>query len=147
MGHLRPKMVHLHNSGTTVRIVLQYCTMKGAKRDMEIILMVFLEKKFNLGQFGHFGPKMVHPHNFGSASDFFLILHSARGQEVHENFISCFLRKNLIWDNLIFLGHFLLFDWVWSKLIQATDTIGSLNNQGMIYFMITTGCLNSQDII
>ena len=42
-----------------------------AKRDMEIILMVFLEKKFNLGQFGHFGPKMVHPHNFGSASDFF----------------------------------------------------------------------------
>ena len=24
-----------HNSGSAVRIVLQFCTMKGAKRDME----------------------------------------------------------------------------------------------------------------
>ena len=94
MGQLRPKMVHPHNSGTTVRIVLQYCTMKGAKRDMEIILMVFLEKKFNLGQFGHFGPKMEHPHNFGSASDFFLILHNARGQEVHEMLLVVFEKKS-----------------------------------------------------
>ena len=39
-----------------------------------------------------------------------------RDQEVHENFISCFLRENLIWDNLIISGHFLMFDWVWSKL-------------------------------
>ena len=57
MGHLRPKMARPHNSGSAVRIVLQCCTMKGAKRDMEIILMVFL-KKIDLGQFGHFGPKM-----------------------------------------------------------------------------------------
>ena len=28
-----------HNSGSAVRIVLQFCTMKGAKKDMEIILM------------------------------------------------------------------------------------------------------------
>ena len=48
MGHLRPKMVHPHNSGSTVRIVLQCCTIKGAKRDMGIILMVFL-KKIDLG--------------------------------------------------------------------------------------------------
>ena len=45
MGHLRPKMVHSHNSGSAVRIVLQCCTMKGAKQDMEIILMVFLKEK------------------------------------------------------------------------------------------------------
>ena len=57
MGHLRHKMVHPHNSGSAARIVLQCCTMKGAKTDMEIILMVFL-KKIDLGQFGHFGPKM-----------------------------------------------------------------------------------------
>ena len=82
---------------------------------------------------------MVH-HNFGSASGFFLILHN-------ENLISCLSRKNLIWGNLIFLGHFILFDWAWSKLIQATVTIGSLNSQGMISFMITTGSLNSQDMI
>ena len=43
MGHLRPKMAYPHNSGSTVKIVLQCCTMKGAKRDMEIILIVFLK--------------------------------------------------------------------------------------------------------
>ena len=32
-----------HNSGFAVTIVLQFCIMKGAKRDMEIILMVFLK--------------------------------------------------------------------------------------------------------
>ena len=32
------------SSGSGVRIVLQFCTMKKAKRDMEIILMVFLKK-------------------------------------------------------------------------------------------------------
>ena len=74
-------------------------------------------------------------------------MHNERGQEVHENFISCFSRKNLIWGNLIFLGHFFLFDWAWSKLILTTVTIGSLNNQGMISLMITTGFLNNQDKI
>ena len=68
-------------------------------------------------------------------------------QEVHENYITCFLRKSLIWGNLTFLGYFLLFYWVWSKLSQATVTIGSLNSQDMISFMVTTGPLNSQDMI
>ena len=35
----------------------------------------------------------------------------------------------------------------WSKLSQATVTIGSLNSQDMISFMITTGSLNNQDMI
>ena len=35
----------------------------------------------------------------------------------------------------------------WSKLSQATVTIGSLNSQDMIFFMIATGSLNSQDMI
>ena len=64
-----------------------------------------------------------------------------------KNFICCFLRKNLIWGNLIFWGHFLLFDWVWSKLSLTTVTIGSLTSQDMISFMITTGSLNSQEMI
>ena len=88
--------------------------MKGAERDMEVILMVFL-KKILFGAIWSFGPNMVRPHKFGSALSFFLILHNKKGQEVHESFISCFSRKNLIWGHLIFLGHFLLFDWVWSK--------------------------------
>ena len=35
-----------------------------------------------------------------------------------------------------------MFDWAWSKLSQATVTIGSLNSQDMITFMITTGFLS-----
>ena len=70
-----------------------------------------------------------YPLNFESALRFFLlILHNKRGHEVNENFISCFLRKNLIWGNLIFSVHFLMFDWVWSKLSQTTVTIGSLKS-------------------
>ena len=43
-GPFKTQMVHPHNSGSAVRIVLQCCTMKGAKRDMEVILMIFLKK-------------------------------------------------------------------------------------------------------
>ena len=174
---LGPKMAHPQNSGSTLRMFLKFCAMKGANRYMEIILMAF-QKKSCLAQMGYLRPKIARPHNSGSAVrtvlqcctgvkrdmeiilmvflkkkliwicfKFFLILHNERGQEVHENFSCYFLRKNLIWGNLSFLGQFLLFDWAWSKLIQATVTIGSLNNQGMISFMITTGSLNSQDMI
>ena len=73
---------------------------------------------------------------------FFFILHNKRVQEVHENFVSRFLRKNLFWSNLIFLGHFLLFDWFCSELSQAFVTTESLNIQDMISLMITTGSLN-----
>ena len=40
-----------------------------------------------------------------------------------------------------------MFCWVLSKLVQpAVTSIGSLNSQDMISFMITTGC-NSQNMI
>ena len=44
-GPLRAHWVISDNSGSTVIIVLQLCTMKGAKRDMEIILTFFSEKR------------------------------------------------------------------------------------------------------
>ena len=44
------------------------------------------------------------------------------------------------------LGDFLLFDWAWSNWARPL-LIGSSNSQGMISFMITTGSLNSQDLI
>ena len=44
MGHLGPRKVYPHNSGSSVGITLQFYTMKGAKRGMEIILLVFLKK-------------------------------------------------------------------------------------------------------
>ena len=37
MSHLRSKMEHPHNCVSAVRIILQFCTMKGTERDMEII--------------------------------------------------------------------------------------------------------------
>ena len=56
------KMVRPHNFGSAVRIFLKFCTMKGTKRYIKLILMVFLKKKFWLGLVGHFGPKIiVHP--------------------------------------------------------------------------------------
>ena len=53
---LAPKMARSQNSGSALKIALQFCTMKEAKRDMEIILMVFLKKSYleQLGHFGHF---------------------------------------------------------------------------------------------
>ena len=37
-----------HNFGSTLRIFLKFCTAKGAKRYVKIILTVFL-KKFSFG--------------------------------------------------------------------------------------------------
>ena len=65
-------------------------------------------------------------------SGFFVDFTQKRDQEVHENVFSYFLRKNLFWENLIFSSHFLMLDWVWSKLNEATVTIGSLKSQDMI---------------
>ena len=45
MDYLGSRMAHHHNSGFVVRIFWQFCTMKGAERGIEIILMVFLKKK------------------------------------------------------------------------------------------------------
>ena len=44
MGHLGPRMARPDNSGSAARIVLHFFTMKEGKRDMEIILIVFLKK-------------------------------------------------------------------------------------------------------
>ena len=130
MGHLEPKMACLDNSGSAVRIALQFCTMERAKRDMETILMVF-QKNLIWGNLVILTQKWYILITLDLLSVFFLILHNKRVQEVHENFVRYFLRKNLIWSNLIFLGHFLLFEWAWSKF----------SSQDMISFMITTESL------
>ena len=109
---------------------------------MKIILMVFLKEILLYSeQFGRFETKMVQCRfHFESALRFFLlILLKKRDQEVHENVFSCFLRKNLFWGNLIFSSHFIMFDWVWSKLSQATVTIGSLKSQDMINILKQSG--------
>ena len=47
---LGPKMAHPRNSGSTVKVFLKLCRMKGANRYMKILL-AFFEKKIHLGQF------------------------------------------------------------------------------------------------
>ena len=66
------------------------------------------------------------------------------GVDRYMNILLVFWEKNFIWGNLIFLGDFLLFEWAWLKLSQATVTTGSLVRT-WFFFMITTG--SSQDMI
>ena len=60
-----------------------------------------------------------------------------------------FWEKKFIWDNLIFLAFRPFFyclighGQIWARPLL----IGFLNNKDMISFMITTGSLNSQDMI
>ena len=68
-----------------------------------------------------------------------LILLKKRDQEVHEKIFNGFLSKNIFWCNLIFSSHFLMFDWVWSKLSQVTVTVGSLKSQDMIKILKQSG--------
>ena len=125
-------MAHRHNFGPIVRVALQFYTMKGAKRDMEIILMVFLKKNLIQGNLVILAQKWNVVITLDLLSGFFN-KHN-RGQEVHKNFISCSLRKKSP------LGQFNLFRWVfYSKLSQATVTIGSLNSQDMNMIVYQSG--------
>ena len=51
---------------------------------------------------------------FNLLSVFLLILHNKRDQRFMKTLLLVF-EKSLIWLNLIFSGHFLMFDWAWSK--------------------------------
>ena len=66
--------------------------------------------------------------------NFFKICRMKRGNSCMK-VISSFSRKQYIWGNLIFLA------------FRPFFTVGSLNSQDMISFMITTGSWNSQDMI
>ena len=46
--------------------------------------------------------------------------------------LAFFEKKHLICGNLIFSSHFLMFDWVWSKLSQTTVDIAYLKSKDMI---------------
>ena len=48
-------MAHPRYSGLVLKNFLKFCRMKGAKRYMEILLVVFREK-VHLGQFDIFSP-------------------------------------------------------------------------------------------
>ena len=41
---LGPKTAHPHNSGSSLRVFLEFCRMIGANKYMKILLVVFREK-------------------------------------------------------------------------------------------------------
>ena len=59
LGHLSPKMVDPHNSGFVKIFFFQFGIMKGTKKCMKIIIMVFLEKII-LGANGAFSTQKWH---------------------------------------------------------------------------------------
>ena len=70
---LGTKIALVQNPGSILRIFLKFCTMKKAKKNMELILMVFLKKKKSqLGQMDYFDLKMTCSHNSGSTLKIFL---------------------------------------------------------------------------
>ena len=72
------------------------------------------------------------------------MLHNKMDQEAHENF-SCFLRKYLVWRNLIFLS-FVNFGFGETS-IEPDPWYYYFNSQDMISFVITSGSFHSQGFI
>ena len=97
MGHLGSKIAHSHNSGSAVRIVLTFCTIKGIKRDMGIALgnhiSGFSEKKKKKKLFGAIWHIVITLDLLSVSFQFC----RTKGQKVHGSFISYFSRKNVIW--------------------------------------------------
>ena len=74
-------------------MLYNFAQWKGAKKNMEIILMVFLEKDPIQGSFVILTQKWYVIITFWICSQVFLILQNKRGQGLHENFIRFFAKK------------------------------------------------------
>ena len=74
-------------------MLYNFAQWKGAKKNMEIILMAFLEKDPIQGSFVILAQKWYVIITFWICSQVFLILQNKRGQGLHENFISFFAKK------------------------------------------------------
>ena len=90
---LSPKMAHPHNSGSAVRMFLKFCTMKGANRCIEIILMAFPKKNLVWGKWTTWDPK--HPHNSGSTVRIVLQFCTMKGAKRDMEIILTVFLKNI----------------------------------------------------
>ena len=54
-------MMCRHSLRLALRIFKKFCTVKGVKRYLKIILMFFLKKNLILGKPAIFGPKLARP--------------------------------------------------------------------------------------
>ena len=100
-----------HNPGYAVLQLIVYKGLfssfaQGNRLKETFILQVFLKETLFRSIWSFWSKK----YEVIVTLDLLLILHNKMDQEAHENCISCFLRKTLIWGNLIFLFHFLILD-------------------------------------
>ena len=81
MAKLDPKVMCLHNSELALRTFGKFYLAKGTKKNMKIMLMIFLKKR-SFGTNGLMGgPKIALSYNTGFTLKIFLkIFHSERGQ-------------------------------------------------------------------
>ena len=71
-----------------------------------------------------------------------------KGANRHIKIYQLFFKEKFQLGQFDLFRPFLVFDWAWVEILsQATVTIGSLNSQDMIYFMVAAGSLNTQDMI
>ena len=103
------------------------------------------QKKFVQDKWAILWLKMAHPDKSGSAQRIILKFCRMKGANRYMK-IFCFLRKNLIWDDLIFLALRPFFT-LWLGMVEIEP--GHCYYWILIsaQFMITAGSLNSQDMI
>ena len=115
---------------------------------MKVIIMVCSKKNL----FRTNGPflwlKMANPDNSWSAQRILLKFSRMKGADRFMKILLLFEKKfHLAQFDLFSLEAIFYSDWAWLKLSQVTATIGSLNSEDRITFMISAGSLNSQDMI
>ena len=94
-GNFGSENAHPHNSGSTLRIFLKFCTVKGADRYMEIMF----------GSNGSFKTQNGTSSRFWiCCKDCVTMLPNEKGKERHRNYINGFSEKDLIWGNLVILA-------------------------------------------
>ena len=84
---------------------LIFCTIKGAKRYMQIISMVFVKKKVLLGKWVNLDPKIMCRHNSGSALTMFLKFYLVKRVKRYVKIISMVFLKNLSLSQLGGFGY------------------------------------------
>ena len=101
------------NCGSALRIILEFCTMKGDKRYMKAKLLVFLKKILVLGKSAIMYPIQTLKWQILVTFDLlwrrFKILHSKSGQQVHEDYILDFPKK------ISFRGNWSKFGITWHR--------------------------------
>ena len=136
-------MMHPQHSGAAARISLKFSTVIRANTQVKVI-MVCIKKFLLRTDWTILGQKMAHPYNSALALRIFSEFCRMKGAN---RYIKILWEKKIHLGQFNVLGHFLLFDWAWLKLSQATVTIGSLHSQDIFLSWLLLDSLNSQDMI